>query len=311
MLSPLGLDDSSSVKHGLIIGVLCFLESPIILKIGQIHNFFVFAKGLAMQVLGNWSGLSRWGFVFVLLASTLIVPVQFAAAAEPSADPSLSSGDGDTHNKALVDDKYSLKADREAFDKLRKDIPADVRKENDEKAFMDGLLTSDFSRTPSEVRSKFSSIIGKKRELFQKDMTKQRETFSNDQRKAREEYSKNAAEKRKEFAKAKTTSDERTEFFKNLEAQRKNFYEAQNEKRNEFEANARDKRKDFDDYIRSKTDEFNQLHRDYTKRYEENKKAVADQKKAALEKSKNLQKSVDQEYEEIRKKPATPLEAGE
>jgi hypothetical protein len=39
--------------------------------------------------------------------------------------------------RPLVDDKYSLKADRDALDELRKNIPIEVRKENDEKAFMD------------------------------------------------------------------------------------------------------------------------------------------------------------------------------
>ncbi len=82
----------------------------------------------------------------------------------------------------LVDDKYSLKADREALDALRKNIPPEKQKENDEKAFMDQMMT-DFSKNPSEVRSKFSSIINKKRETFNKDMTKTREQFSGAQKK--------------------------------------------------------------------------------------------------------------------------------
>ncbi|MNT39909.1 hypothetical protein D3C72_1761940 [compost metagenome] len=53
------------------------------------------------------------------------------------------------------------------------------------------------------------------------------------------------------------------------------------------------------------------MHRDYTKRYEENKKALADQKKQAAEKARDLQKNIDQEYENIKKQPATQLESGE
>ncbi|MNL04164.1 hypothetical protein D3C87_1247270 [compost metagenome] len=73
----------------------------------------------------------------------------------------------------------------------------------------------------------------------------------------------------------------------------------------------KDKRKTFDDYARAKTDEFNQLHRDFTKRVEENKKALADQKKLEAQKKKDLEKNLDKEYEEIRKKPATNLEVGQ
>ncbi|MNT92653.1 hypothetical protein D3C72_2339730 [compost metagenome] len=53
------------------------------------------------------------------------------------------------------------------------------------------------------------------------------------------------------------------------------------------------------------------MHRDYTKRYEENKKALAAQKKQAADKERNLQKSIDTEYENIKKLPATQLESGE
>lgn len=206
----------------------------------------------------------------------------------------------------MVDDKYSLKADREALEALRKNIPAEVKKDNDEKAFMDDMM-SDLSKNPSDVRGKFQSIINKKRELFNKDMTKKREDFSKAQSKEREAFSKDQGEQRKDFTKKKTSSSERTDFYEELEGKRKDFYSAQKEKRDSFEEDVRDKRKNFDDYIRAKTDEFNQLHRDYSKRYEENIKAKADLKKQAAEKRKNLEKDLDKEYEAIRQKPATSL----
>ncbi|UOE99841.1 hypothetical protein [Bdellovibrio reynosensis] len=203
--------------------------------------------------------------------------------------------------ETLVDEKYSLKADREALEKLRKDIPADVKKENDEKAFMDQMM-SDLSRNPSEVRGKFSSLLNKKRTLFNKDMTKARETFTKAQKKERDEFSKDLGEQRKDASKKKMSSEERKDFFDDLEAKRKDFYANQKEKRDEFEANMRDKRKDFDDYARSKNDEFNQLHRDYSKRYEENKKLEKDRKKEAEEQRKQQTFNLDQEYEPVRKK---------
>ncbi|WP_415062185.1 hypothetical protein [Bdellovibrio sp.] len=207
----------------------------------------------------------------------------------------------------LVDEKYSLKADREALEALRKQIPPEVKKENDEKAFMDQMM-SDLSRSPSEVRGKFSSILNKKRDLFNKDMTKSREQFSKAQKEDREAFSKEQAEQRKSFSKRKASSEDRKEFFDELEAKRKDFYSNQKEKRDEFEAETRDKRKNFDDYVRAKTDEFNQLHRDYTKRFEENKKSQADIKKQAELKRQQMQKDLDHEYEPIRKKDPTVLE---
>ncbi len=207
----------------------------------------------------------------------------------------------------LVDEKYSLKADREALEALRKQIPPEVKKENDEKAFMDQMM-ADLSRSPSEVRGKFSSILNKKRDLFNKDMTKSREQFSKNQKNEREAFSKEQAELRKNFSKRKASSEERKEFFDDLEVKRKDFYTHQKEKRDEFEADVRDKRKNFDDYVRSKTDEFNQLHRDYSKRFEENKKSQADLKKQAELKRQQMQKDLDHEYEPIRKKDPTLLE---
>lgn len=235
--------------------------------------------------------------VLTLLFCVLVVMLSFLEARAEAEGP----GGG-----ALVDENYSLKADREALEALRKNIPEEVRKENDEKAFMDGLV-SDLSRSPSEVRNQFSSIVNKKRSAFNKDMTKAREQFGKQQKKEREEFTKELADQRKSFAKKKVTSDERKEFYDELESKRKDFYENQKEKRDSFEADMRDKRKNFDDYIRSKTDEFNQLHRDYSKRFEENKKALADQKKQAELKKKQLQQQLDQEYESIRKKDPTVL----
>lgn len=181
----------------------------------------------------------------------------------------------------LVDDKYSLKADRAAMEKLRENIPAEKRAENDEKAFMDQMM-SDLSKSPSDVRGKFSSILNKKRESFSKDMNKARENFTKTQTSEREAFTKSQTERREKFSKSKgISSGERTEFYSKLDSERKDFYSAQKEKRDAFEDEIKTKRKDFDDYIRAKNDEFNQLHREYTQRYQDNKKAQEDLKKQA------------------------------
>lgn len=217
-----------------------------------------------------------------------------------------SVGVAHAEDKPLVDEKYSLKADREAFEKLRKDIPSDVRNSNDEKAFMDQLM-GDINVPPSDVREKFSRALSKKREAFSKDMTKKRETFSKEATREREEFSQNQKNQREKFAKEKHSSEERTRFFDGLEVKRKDFYEASREKRDNFEETMKEDRKNFEDYVRAKQDEFNALHRDYTKRYQENKKEMADAKRQAEEKRKNFQKSIDQEYEQVRQKTPTYL----
>jgi hypothetical protein len=63
--------------------------------------------------------------------------------------------------------------------------------------------------------------------------------------------------------------------------------------------------------MREKNSEFNERHRDYSKRYDENKKAVAAQKKQAEEDRKNRSKRIEMEYQDINNKPVTPLQSGD
>lgn len=209
-------------------------------------------------------------------------------------------------NPVLVDEKYSLKKDREAFEQLRKEIPANVRAENDEKALMDNLM-SDLNVPPSEVRSRFSSLLSKKRDTFQKDMTKKREEFSGTLTKEREAFSEDQSQKRKVLSGRKMTSEEKSSAYEQLENRRKDFYSRQQERRDEFEDQVREQRKNFEDYVKSKQDEFNQRHTDYTVRYQENIKNMADVKKQKAEAAKKMQQSLDQEYEGVQKKTAVPL----
>lgn len=168
----------------------------------------------------------------------------------------------------LVDEKYSLTADRQALENIRKDIPPEKRKSNDDLAFMDQLFADD-SKPPSEIRDRFDSEVEKKRELFQRDMYHKREAYSHDEKKRRDEFMKGLEEERKEFQKKKSTSDERSSFYGELDGKRRDFYSDEREKRDEYESDMRDKRKNFEDYVRGKTDEFNQRYRAYSKRYED------------------------------------------
>ena len=50
-----------------------------------------------------------------------------------------SKNESDT-DQPLVQSEYKLKQDREAFEELRKEVPSNVKEENDELAFLEQLF---------------------------------------------------------------------------------------------------------------------------------------------------------------------------
>ncbi len=172
----------------------------------------------------------------------------------------------------LVDEQYSLKEDRAHFEELRKNVPPEQRRENDELATMESFF-SDLKKNSSDVRARFQKLLTKKRDLFNKDMTKKRESFVKNERKTREEFIKNIEQERKAYGEDKKQSrEQRKSFFDQIDLKRKDFFASQKEKRDEFEADMRDSRKNFEDYIKEKTNSFNQEHKAFIKRQEEEKK---------------------------------------
>lgn len=181
-------------------------------------------------------------------------------------------------NRPLVDEKYSLKQDRQAFDEIRKEIPTEIKKTNDEMAFVMGLM-SDIERKPESIRNTFDSVARKKRDLFSKDASKERELFTKTERKERDLLLKALKDERDQFMKEKHKKEERDEFFKNQETKRKEFFAAEKEKREDFESNSREKRKNFEDYMRERTNYFNQELSIFRKKHDEHKKNLEEQKK--------------------------------
>lgn len=223
-----------------------------------------------------------------------------------------------------VEEKYSLTADRKKFDEIRQQVPMDVRKENDELALI-LQLTQETKKNPSEIRSQFDKTLRKKRELFDKDMKKERETFSKNEKKQREEFLKNQTKERESFNKEKRSREERNEFYGEQDAKRKEYFANERERRADFESDFRDRRKNFEDYAKEKTNEFNQEHRAYVKRYEESKKLKTDSKKnnsisgptevrSFLEQiapNSDEYQQLEREIEEIKARKGSPLGAGE
>jgi hypothetical protein len=181
----------------------------------------------------------------------------------------------------LVDSKYSLSSDRQAFDDIRSSVPEQKKRENDELAFVLNLL-SEVKLPPSEIRSKFDSVVRKKREVFDKDARKEREEFNKQERQKRDDFLKNQDLARKEFNAVKHSKDERDRFFASNDEARKTYFANQREKRDDFESSMRERRKNFDDYIRERQNYFNQELRSYSKKYEDLKKAERKNQNSSL-----------------------------
>lgn len=240
--------------------------------------------------------------------------------------------------RPLVDEKYSLSSDRNKMEELRKDVPTDKKKKNDDLAIMLQEM-SELQKHPNDIREKFNKILRKKREIFDRDMTKERDQFTKTERKTRDTFLKQMDEARKDFTSGgkKPTKDQRDEFFKDQSTQRSEYFANEREKRNDFESDVRERRRSFEDYVRETTNEFNQEHRAYYKRWEEMKKEKERQKAVEKEKQKNLEnpsalgtggtssqpgkpadpgtdnevKSFLQELEEAKSRPGVHLESGE
>jgi hypothetical protein len=228
-------------------------------------------------------------------------------------------------NQPLVEQKYTLSADRKKLEELRSQIPPETQQQNDELAFV-LQLTQEVKKSPSEIRSQFDQVLRKKRENFDKDMRKERETFTQQERKSRDAFLKKQADERKEFLNQKTTKEIRNEFFSNQESNRKEFFANEKEKRADFESDVRERRKNFEDYAREKTNEFNQEHRAYVKKYEEQKKLKQKANNTSTSSQNQSpvrsflqdvydpqadQQQLDSELEEAKRRPGQPLGAGD
>lgn len=171
-------------------------------------------------------------------------------------------------------DEVSLKADRSEFDDLRKNMPPEVRKENDELAGVLQLLRSPEGnyQAPEKIREKFDSIMRAKRERQDKQYRVEREDFNRLQKDQREEFTENQKKERDSFYKDKPSSEARSRFSDKQEEKRSRFYDEAREKRRTFEDQISTRRRDFEDYLREKTNLFNQEYRNYQKEYDEHRK---------------------------------------
>ncbi len=194
-------------------------------------------------------------------------------------------------------DEISLKADRSSLDELRKDIPEEKRKENDELALILQVMNAK-DKKPFEIREKFNSIMRKKREEFSKSQRRIREDFSRRERDEREKFSKEQKETSDRFYRHKPSSEERRNFSQDHSSRQQKYYADSRERRQAFEEDMRSKEKDFSALVTEKNKEFEEHFKGYQKEYKE---------KMDLEAAKNKKPSQN-ENSEI---PAQRLESSD
>ena len=170
--------------------------------------------------------------------------------------------------------EVSLKADRSEFDELRKDMPPEVRKENDELAGILQMLRNpngEYER-PERIRERFSKIMRDKRSRNDKQFRQEREDFNRLEKDKREEFTETQKSEKEDFLGDKPSSEKRKRFFDKQEEKRSCFYDDAREKRRSFEAEISTRRRNFEDYVREKTNLFNAELRNYQKEYDERRK---------------------------------------
>ncbi len=217
-------------------------------------------------------------YLYILFFSCVVLGCQIKTErAEGPDESSVSAAEKTAAEKMKATDprkneRYSLTEDRSKFEELRKDIPAEMKSRNDEKAlYMEWM--AGYEREPSDIRSKYSALVFKKRENFNKDMNQIRDLYNKEETKKKDAFSKAIAEERNEIKDQKLSREERTEAYNKIDTKRKDFYAELREDRDSFEADYRQKRKDFEDYIKEKSDVFNAQLKEYTAKFNDLKKA--------------------------------------
>lgn len=223
-----------------------------------------------------------------------------------------------------LQEEVRLKEDRSRLEELRKEIPDDVKTENDELAYTLNL-TGDGTKAPHEVWSKFNDAARKRRESYDKTERKVREDYNKAEKTKREEFLAAQKKKREDFFSDKPTSDERSRFSNDQDSKRREFFDEERDKRKDFESGVRQKRSDFEAYIREKRSAFDNEMKAYSKTYYEKKRtqSAVERKKAKDEYDAKMKKldagaagaqpgqPVDpdlKEFESIPKGKGTPLQ---
>ena len=178
--------------------------------------------------------------------------------------------------KNELGNEVSLAADRSKLDELRKEIPEEKKKANDELALFLNMMKQG-SEQPNLVREKFTVMVQKKRTEFRTKTQRLRDDFRKDETKLREEFLNKQKADREAFTKKKHDSKENREFFSEQDKLRQRYFADERDRRQSFESELSAQTKDFESYMRERTNEFNEQFRLYSMKQAEKpkeKKAV-------------------------------------
>lgn len=209
-----------------------------------------------------------------------------------SRSPKANREEDRKHIDQQLGSELSLKQDRQALSDLRKEIPTETQKANDELALFLNLMGQG-TESPQVVRDKFSSMVQKKRSAFHGKIRQLRDEYRKEESERRESFLDSQKSKRESFNRKKNDAKEHREFYSHQEKERATFSAEERSRRMNFEAELNAKSKDFDSYMREKQKEFDEQYRLYSKKFSEKPK----DKKAAT----------GDEFKRLDEAPATSL----
>lgn len=224
-----------------------------------------------------------------IIPSLLFILTSCKTAAPDLSGNTVENREADRQKVQTELGEVSLKADRDQLAELRKEIPVDKQKSNDELALYLNLMKQG-TEQPNLVREKYNTMVQKKRTVFRIKVARLREDYRRDETKKREEFLREHKNRRDDFTKAKHDSKERTEFFNEQEKIRQRYMADERDKRSSFEGEINAQSKDFESYMRERNNEFNEQFRLYSKQFSEKqkeKKAVTGE--GGFEKLKNME----------------------
>lgn len=197
--------------------------------------------------------------------------------------------------QAQLSQEMSLKSDRSDLAELRKDIPDEKKKENDELALFLQLMNQS-KESPTEMRDRFNSLVQKKRSAYREKVQRLREDYRHDETKRREDYLDAQKKRRDDFNRHKHDSRANREYYSDEDKKRQRFFADERDRRQSFESELNSQSKDFDNYMRERQKEFDEQYRLYSKKLSERPK----DKKAVTGEG-------GEDFKTLKDVPATPL----
>lgn len=209
---------------------------------------------------------------------------------------------------SVPNQEVSLSEDRKHLDELRKNIPEEIKQENDELAFVLKLF-DDKKRNPTTIQREFNRRVSSVRKKSQRHYRKLRKDFDKEEKAKRKVFLKKAKEKRTKFLDKKPNKEKRDDFFTEERSGRKEFFAEEREKRRDFESETRAKQKEFESQLRDRRKEFDQRMKEFRDQQRADKKTQKEMSlKVKPEQLSDRHQSYLEEFKEIPRNPGEKLQ---